>query len=561
MLTHRTYVRYGIRHIVALPHQPSFDDLSTPLFDVVFCVLDLETTGGSPRDCEITEVGAVKFHHGEHIGSFQTLVDPGAPIPASITMLTGITHAMVYDAPRIEAVFPAFAEFIGGSVIVGHNVRFDMAFLDRAADRLGFERLGNDRVDTAALARRLVRDEVRNLRLQSLAAHFRSPVVPNHRALEDARATAHVLHGLLERAGTLGVTNLDDLLALPRAQGSRFYEKIRLTDSLPAAPGVYLFRDRNGHVIYVGKATNLRQRVRQYFYGDTRKTIGNMMRELASIEHQTCATLIEAEVTELRLIHSNKPRYNRRSRPPKTSHFVRLTREEYPRLSVVRGVRSDALAHIGPFRSKKAADLVMLAIWDSIPVRRCRDRPGSGRGPCAGAQLGVASCPCDGTLDRATYRRIVDELIRGIESEPQLLLQPLREKMRRYASDRRFEEAGSMRDRHDALARALQRRFEWRALQEAGWFEIGSGSGAHAVIDHGILVASWEHGGTAPLLTVSAGDSRGSPSDVPGSVEIAEEASLIWRWMTSDATLLHDSTGPLALPAHRAQLLRESPAA
>ena len=198
------------------PRQASFEDLGTPLHDVTFCVLDLETTGGSAADCAITEIGAVKVRGGEVLGTFQTLVDPGAAIPPTIVLLTGITQAMVINAPRIETVLPTFAEFVGSSVIVGHNVRFDLSFLDAAADRLGYRKFSaNDSVDTAALARRLVRSEVRNLRLATLAAHFRSPTTPIHRALDDATATMHVLHSLVERAGTIGVTALEDLLTLP----------------------------------------------------------------------------------------------------------------------------------------------------------------------------------------------------------------------------------------------------------------------------------------------------------------------------------------------------------
>jgi DNA polymerase-3 subunit epsilon len=137
--------------------QPSFDDLSTALFDVTFCVLDLETTGGSPASCEITEIGAVKYRAGELIGTFQTLVDPGLPIPPSITILTGITQTMVHDAPDIATALPALLEFIGDAVIVGHNVRFDLSFLNAAAMRHGYGRLPNESSDTAALARRLVR--------------------------------------------------------------------------------------------------------------------------------------------------------------------------------------------------------------------------------------------------------------------------------------------------------------------------------------------------------------------------------------------------------------------
>jgi DNA polymerase-3 subunit epsilon len=534
--------------------QPSFDDLSTPLFEVTFCVLDLETTGGSPKDCEITEIGAVKYRQGELLGTFQTLVDPGLPIPPSITILTGITQAMVIDAPMIAHALPSLLEFIGDAVIVGHNVRFDMSFLNTSALRLGYGRLANKTCDTAALARRLVRSEVRNLRLRSLAAHFRSPTTPNHRALEDARATAHVFHALLERAGSLGVTNLDDLLQLPTARGSAHYSKIELTEGLPRRPGVYTFKDRNGRAIYVGKASNLRARVRQYFYGDTRRTISNMMRELESIEHQVCDTILEAEVTELRLIHAHRPRYNRKSRPPKTSHFVKLTDERYPRLSVVRTVKEDGLAYLGPFRSKKSADQVVNAIWDAFPIRRCRTRPGSRSGKCAPAQMGLARCPCDGSLDEGQYAVVVAELIDAMTARPQRLLANLGERMGKLAREQRYEEAAWARDRHDALVRALQRRWEWEALTRAGWLELEHADGTVAIVDHGVLVET-RPPGTSPRLRASAAGSTCAITPVAPSVESAEEAHLIWRWIESAPTRVVECTGSFAHPVQRVERL------
>lgn len=527
--------------------QPSFDDLSTPLFDVTFCILDLETTGGSAANCEITEIGAVKYHQGDLIGSFQTLVDPGLVIPPSITLLTGITESMVVDAPDIETALPSFLEFIGASVIVGHNVRFDLSFLNAAAMRLGYGRLDNQWVDTAALARRMVRPEVRNLKLQTLAAHFRSPVTPNHRALEDAKATAHVLHGLLERVGSLGVTNLDDLMQLPTAKGSAHFSKINLTDDLPRKPGVYTFKDRHGTPIYIGKATNLRARVRQYFYGDKRKTIANMMRELETIEHQVCPTVLEAEIAELRLIHAHRPRYNRRSRPPKNSHFVKLTRERFPRLSVVRTIRDDGLAYLGPFRSKKAADLVMTALWDSQPIRRCRGTVGSRTGKCASAQLGVAMCPCDGTQSEVEYGAVVERLIHGIVGAPHILLDPLVHKMGEMANERRFEEAGWLRDRHDALARSLDLRRSWVALMEAGVFEVEIEDASRVVIDHGCLVES-RRPGEAPSLSFTNPTPLANLPEVPANVQQAEEATTIWRWLVNTPIRIIESTGSLSLP-------------
>ncbi len=529
-----------------LPRQRRFDDLGTPLDAVPFCVLDLETTGTAPASAAITEIGAVRYRGGRPDGTFHTLVNPGTGIPPFITVLTGITHAMVVEAPRIEEVLPAFLEFLGDSVVVGHNVRFDLGFLDAAAERLGYGRLPNRRVDTLALARRLVRREVRNLKLETLAAHFRSPRTPTHRALDDAIATAHVFWALLERAGTIGTTHLDDLLTLPTARGSRHYAKLALTEALPRRPGVYLFRDRHDTVIYVGKAKNLRARVRSYFSADRRRHIDDLLRDLDRIEHRVCETELEAEITELRLIAAHRPRYNRRSRPPKASHWVKLTRERFPRLSIVRTLRPDGGPHLGPFRSRRAAEVVVYAIWDALPIRRCTTIGGRRSSACGFSQLGVALCPCDGTVDETEYGRLVARLRRGILEDPGILLEPLRRRMTRLADRRQFEDAAVARDRYRSLAAALELRRAWQAMTRAGvvWAEDAAGDGL--VVAEGRLAATWAAPAAPPPLPMPE---PGPPTEVPPSASVAAEFRLLWRWLGRDGVEIVDGTRPIALPA------------
>ena len=527
--------------------QRRFEDMGAPLHAVPFCVLDLETTGATSADCEITEIGAVRYVGGQLDGTFQTLVDPGVEIPPFITVLTGITQAMVLRAPSIEQALPAFLEFIGGAVIVGHNIRFDLSFLNASAHRLGYSPLPNRSVDTVGLARRLVRQEVRNLRLSSLAKHFRSPTPPTHRALDDARATAHVFFALLERAGTLGVTHLDELLALPTARGAAHYDKIELTSDLPRRPGVYSFVDRDGAIIYVGKAKNLRTRVKSYFYGDDRKSVAQMLRDLDRIDHQVCATELEAEVRELRLIGEHRPRYNRRSRPAKSPHWVKLTVERFPRLSMVRKVKDDGGIYLGPFRSRRGAEVVVHGLWDAVPIRRCNGRGTKRTAACTFSQLGVASCPCDGAIGEEAYSAIVEVLRCGIVEEPEILLEPLRSRMATMAHGQRFEEAADLRDRYRAVARALERRRAWGALRAAGtlWLEDDTGDGA--IIGDGRLLASWNERGTPPLVAMSPPE-VGGPG-VPVSVSGAEEAHLVWRWMARPGVRIVDASGAVALPA------------
>ncbi len=523
--------------------QQTFDDLGAPLHTVPFVVLDLETTGTSPGADAITEIGAVRYLGGELTGTFHTLIDPGTDIPPLITVLTGITSAMVIGAPRVEEALPSLLEFVGDGVIVGHNVRFDKGFLDAAARRLGYGPLPNRTADTCALSRRLLAEDVRDHRLATLAAHLRSPVTPTHRALDDARATAHVFFELLGRAGAIGVTYLEDLMRLPTARGAPHYAKLRLTDRLPRRPGVYLFRNAAGEVIYVGKAKELRSRVRSYFYGDRRRRITQMMRELTAVDHMVCPTEIDAAVTEIRLIDHHAPRYNRRSRPTGTAHWVRLTDERFPRLSVVRSQQGRALAHLGPFRRKSSAELAVTAIWDAAPIRRCI---GSGGGPrCRFAQLGVAVCPCDGTVDPARYAAIVDTVLAGMTERPELLLEPLVERMRRLAASQRFEQAADVRDRYRALAAAVHTRQVWQALSAARLVWAEDPSGDAVAIDHGGLAAAWRRTDPAPLR--AAGD-LGDPFETPPTALAAEELRLLWRWLDRPGVTVVHSDAPLVLP-------------
>jgi DNA polymerase III subunit epsilon len=453
------------------PRQQSLADLGAPLSETTFVVLDLETTGGSANTDAITEIGALKLRGGELLGRLETLVNPGVPIPPMITVLTGITESMVLPAPRIAEILPPLLEFTRDAVIVGHNIRFDCSFLDAALVANGYSRLTNRRVDTLALARRLVRDEIPNLRLHTLAAHFRTSVEPTHRAYADAAATAEVLHALLERAASYGVLGLDDLLALPKMRAHPSAAKLALTARLPRKPGVYIFRDRDGRVLYVGKATNLRARVRSYFASDDRRKVPQLLRELVTIDHRVCATPFEAEIRELRLIQELKPRFNRAGKSMRTSAYLKLTDERFPRLTVTRTPGPDG-ACLGPFQTSNSAHLVREAIETAVPLRRCATRIGRRAAivagpPCVPAQLGVAACPCRGHVDEGTYAEHVGAVRRALTNEPGVALQPLEARMHRLAEEERFEEAAATRDRLGALARALQRRRTiamWRGI-------------------------------------------------------------------------------------------------
>ncbi len=454
--------------------QRSLDDLGLALSDVTFCVVDLETTGTRADSDAITEIGAVKVRGGEVLGTFQTLVNPGRPIPPQITLITSLTDAVVSSAPRIEAVLPSFASFVEGTVVVAHNARFDIGFLRAAYERAGREEFRPPVLDTLAIARRLVRDEVPNCRLGTLAERFGFASQPSHRALDDARATCELLHLLIERAAAWGVTGIDDLMQLGTIGGHPQSSKLRMTTDLPRSPGVYIFRDSLGDVIYVGKATNLRQRVRSYFGGDDRRTVGPMLRQLASIDHLPTPDPLTAEVLERRLIISASPRFNRVGRHPRRPTWVRLdTTQEWPRLSVVRTVDPRS-PHLGPVGSHRRAAAVIEAIESVVPIRRCSVRLPRGHvarpdaAPCTAHQLGVAPCPCAGFADRAAYDDAVAVITALFDGETSAVIESATARMRDLALAQRFEEAAAGRDRLTELLGALERTALVRAVLDAG---------------------------------------------------------------------------------------------
>src|SRR6188768_2500200 len=337
--------------------QMSFDELGRPLRDLTFCVVDLETTGGSAEGGSmITEIGAVKVRAGEVLGEFQTLVNPHTTIPPFIAVLTGITNSMVAGSPPIESALPAFLEFAQGCVIVAHNAPFDVGFLKHFAVQQGRPWPGFEVLDTARLARRVItRDDAPNCKLSSLAIAFGSATTPNHRALSDARATVDVLHGLMERLGGLGVHTLEELQTFTSRVSPAQRRKRHLAEGLPHAPGVYLFRDERERVLYVGTSRDLRTRVRSYFTSsETRTRMAEMVGIAERVDPIVCATPLEAEVRELRLIAEHKPRYNRRSRFPERQPWVKLTVEPFPRLSIVSDVRDDDATYLGPFSGRRA---------------------------------------------------------------------------------------------------------------------------------------------------------------------------------------------------------------
>jgi DNA polymerase-3 subunit epsilon len=378
-----------------------------------FCVVDLETTGLSPTRSRICEIGAARVERLELGATMETLVNPRARLPVPIAQLTGIDSRDLRRAPPIDVATRRFLEFAGDATLVAHNARFDVSFLDEAVVRIAGRRLAGPVVDTVWLARALLAGRGTRHGLASLAHFFGTATRPRHRALPDAEATAEILLHLIGLAQERGARTVGDLVELSAPRRRRVYGKRSLAFGAPTRPGVYLFRDTAGQVLYVGRARDLRARLRSYFRSERqRPSVEAALSAVDAIEWRVLGSELEAALEELRLLRELRPPANARSTRP--DRYVYL------------GVRGDQVvvtrtpSATGPVKSRRRAELAARALEPA-------------------------------------------ELARPRDAVPRL-----RRKLARLAEDFRYEDAARLRDRLkavEAFADELERLVRLRATE------------------------------------------------------------------------------------------------
>ena len=437
--------------------QPLGHDLL--LEDATYVVVDLETTGLRPGTSQICEIGAVRVCGFELEAEFETLVNPGMPMGPGVAALTGLNDRQLRSAPPPAVAVQRFLAFAGDAVLVAHNARFDLSFLDRETERLTGSRIASPVVDTVPLARRLLGGRVPRASLAQLSFFLGTSVQPCHRALPDAQATAEVLLALIGLAQERGARTVSELVALAATRTRRVFDKRHLVFGAPARPGVYLFFDRNEQLLYVGRARDLRARLRSYFRSDRqRPAVEAALGAVERIEWRVLGSELEASLEELRLI--------RELRPPANARVARPDRYVWLKKRGDGVVASSQPTALGPLRSRRQAQLAARALQP-------------------------------------------DELER-----PAAALPRLRRRLAVLAAARRYEDAARLRDRIDALdrvCRELERHARLRALErclvvpaaEAGharaFFVAGGrvaavrtlppGGGAHLEVEAGLAAA------------------------------------------------------------------------
>ena len=550
------------------------------LEEIEFVVLDTETTGLRAGPDRVIEVAGVRLRGGEVIDSFQQLINPGRRIPPFIVQFTGITQEMVSDAPTAREIFPELQRFIEGAILVGHNLGFDIGFLSHEARLLG-QGFPLDGLDTIPLARRFL-PGLKRFKLDHVAGYLNIPTRHRHRAMGDASVTAAVFWRLIELAQQQGILTLGHLrrrLQLPvtwsgditretRASQGKLWRAdgklapssamaARPTGSLllnsawrqdfPTKPGVYLMKDEHGQIIYVGKAKSLKDRLGSYYnqpLGYTRKMDG-LLQSVREIETRVLGSELEALLVESQLIKALQPAYNVQLRNYELYPFIKVDiQHAFPRVYATREVAADGARYFGPFRSRRMVDLTIELIQKIFPIRTCiRSLPPQAKPsePCLRLHLHRCPGPCQGGIDPAEYRDVIEQVCAFLGGEREDLLERLRRQMLDASQHLNFERAAWLRDAIRSVDEVLiGQQLITGAVEANNLFIVyPSAQEDHNeifLIRHGRLVqqrciphqVEAMQQAVDELLTVAA--TLGEPPSIVGKAEV-DQINIISRWI------------------------------
>jgi DNA polymerase III subunit epsilon len=378
------------------------------MFAPLTVFLDLETTGLSPKDDGITEIGAVILQEGKPALEWSTLVRPARPIPPEIARMTGITNEMVRDAPTFAEVAPQLATLLDGALMVAHNARFDYGFLKQAFARLEMSFFAPT-LCTARLARELEPD-LESAGLDALSARYGLTGSDRHRALGDARLALalarHLARTFDADTMTAAVKRVLRRPSLPK------HLPVDTLTRIPESPGVYLFYGLNEHPLYIGKAKSLRERVGGHFSGDWGSDRGvRLSEELRRIDWVETAGELSALLLEARLVRERLPAHNIKLRRRSEAVALRLDdaarKLEFPPVaSIATDVQHDLY---GPFGSRAGARATLAMLADEHHLcmkalgleRRRRSEPAEA--PCFAFQVRRCLGACCGKEDGASH--------------------------------------------------------------------------------------------------------------------------------------------------------------
>jgi DNA polymerase-3 subunit epsilon len=430
---------------------------STPLEETEFSVLDVETTGLSARNNRVIEIGIVKVKNLKIVDKFSSLINPGCDIPFFITQFTGIGNGDVEYSPSFYDTAEEIEEFIGNSIISGHNLSFDENFLRYEFIRNGFEPLSNLTVCTLKLSRKIF-PELKSKSLASVSDYLKIKNEDSHRALSDAEVTAKILIRLIKKLSKeVGVKTLqqlieyqssvvpvNQLIKLPKGIHDALY-------SLPDSPGVYYFLNKKNEVIYVGKAKSLKDRVRSYFAATAVGKPKKIVKQAVKIKTEITNSELTALLLEAESIKAINPKHNLQLKRYGNKYFIRINKaSKFPKAEISSSFDFDGNDYFGLFVSRRKAEVVLKIIDMTFALRECNDKEFKKGKKCFLADIERCSAPCV-KYDNPEYFEELEKVYEFLSGRNQSALDRMLHKMKEYSAKEKYEKAAEIKEVIDLI--------------------------------------------------------------------------------------------------------------
>ena len=434
-----------------------------PTTETDFAVLDFETTGVSGKKNRVIEIGILHVKNLEIINSYQTFINPGLLVPYYITRITGITDADLYDAPYFEDVTSEVVDFIGDSVLVAHNLLFDFSFLKHEFIRADTFLPQMNSLCTLKLARKMY-PELKSKSLGNLVKHFGIRHKDVHRALGDAMVTAKLLIKMITQLKEdQNITTLNELLAYqtvtPIKSNLRIIKKKLSVDfaNAPSNPGVYLFKDGKGKIIYIGKAKIIKKRVANYFSNTAARKAKQIVRKASSLEYIQTYSELSALILESELIKKHKPPMNTLLKKYPQQYFIRVKQtHDYPNLSSVSKIDFVGNDYFGPYSNRETSKNLIEIVNKTYQLRECSDKELKRGKKCYLLDIKRCVAPCI-YKENDDYERELTSAYTFLSGENQEAVNKLLNKMKSLSKEQKYEEAAEIRDITNQILNQLNR--------------------------------------------------------------------------------------------------------
>lgn len=436
---------------------------SIPFEEAEFCVFDFETTGTSSKTDKVIEIGMAKIKKGKIVDTFSTYINPGRPVPYYITNITGITSSDVQDAPYFEEVYSQINSFIGDSVLVAHNLGFDISFLRNECYSAELQMIPNDAICTLKIARKIF-PALPSKSLGNIVKYLKIRHRDVHRGLGDAIATGKVF---LKMFKTLredhNIDSIKDLISFQSSSSlppSLSIKKKKLAEDLhkaPAQSGVYFFKNFKGEIIYIGKAKSLKDRVRNHFLSNAIRKSKKIVQAASSLEYKTTNSELTALLAEAELIKLHKPRFNTLLKNFPRSYFVKITSEKFPIIEIASTFEFDGCDYYGPYPNRNSVTETKEIIDKAFQLRECNEKEFKKKRKCYLMDIKRCVGPCVEEDTENIYNEEVFRVHDFLSGQNKSAVDRLLHKMKELSENQKFEEAAQIRDVVQRIINQLQR--------------------------------------------------------------------------------------------------------